>query len=68
MILKPAAAMALRKRCVLACRWSRSRVDAMSLSRALEAAATTGGGSALENRYGRDRWRRMVVTSLELLV
>ena len=55
--------MRSRKYAVLSARRSRRSPAAASMSNALMPAATTCGGSELENRYGRERWRSSSITS-----
>ena len=60
--------MRVRKRSVLARSWARSSPPLSSSSSALSDAATIGGASVLENRYGRERWRSSATISPRALV
>ena len=64
----PRRDMPSRKNLVLASSWSRSSVEAVSSSSTFKDAPAILGASVLENRYGRERWRRNSIISFRPLV
>ena len=67
-MLKPSLVKPSRKNFVLASSLSRRAVDSDSSSSTLSEAATIGGATELEKRYGRDRWRSKSMISFRPLV
>ena len=67
-MLKPSLVKPSRKNFVLASSLSRRAVDSDSSSSTLSDAATIGGATELEKRYGRDRWRSRSMISFRPLV
>src|SRR5216117_2172526 len=59
LIVRPRSVSAARKYFVFSSSLSRSSVDALRSSSAFNEAATTGGAMVLENRYGRERCRKI---------
>src|SRR5213592_1791379 len=68
LIVRPRSVTASRKYFVFSSSLSRSSVDAVRISSAFKHAATIGGATVLENKYGRERCRKRSTICLRPLV